>query len=113
LLGELIAAGLSRNGNDLAGLVLGVANIQVEAGSDGTVPPGAHVGISISGGGSWQDATWRPDTAASVLSPDVTAALRESGSVYAYSRRLGENSGSVTALFPRAVPPTQSQTMAP
>lgn len=113
LLGELIAAGLARNGLQLAALQLGVANIDVEPGASGSLPGGSHVGVSISGTGDWPDGTWSPSNPAELLNADVTGALAAAGAAYAYTRRLGDDAGSVTALFRRARPATRAPTPAP
>jgi hypothetical protein len=109
LLGELIALGLGR-GNEVAGLTLNVANVAnvaVEPDEEGgSIPVGEFVGITVRGGGSWDDDAWRPGT------EPTTATLREvgpaagaAGAVYVYSRNLG-GEGSVTVFLPRLPEPT-------
>jgi hypothetical protein len=104
VMGELIAAGLARNGSDLVGLTLAMANVHVDDASSDPMPAGDHVAVSISGAGDWADAIWSPGDRRFV-SLDLPAALDAAGAVHAYSRRLGDDTGSVTVLYPRARPP--------
>ncbi|HZC73771.1 MAG TPA: hypothetical protein VE442_23980 [Jatrophihabitans sp.] len=99
-LGEMIAAALVRNGNDLGALTLGIANVHVVPEAADPLPIGDLVAVSIAGGGEWTDSRWAPgDTR--FVSPDLPASLDAAGAVHAYSRRLGVDSGSVTALYSR------------
>jgi len=112
-LGELIAAGLSRNGNQLAELVLSVANVVVTPEAGGFIPSGEYVAVSISGAGSWpKDARWEPGGAIRLVSDDVTSAVLAAGARSAYCRWLGPDSGSITTLFPRSDPPVPAPTPA-
>jgi hypothetical protein len=105
LLGELVSLGLGR-GNELADLTLNVANVVVEPDdADGSIPEGEFVAITVRGGGSWDDDTWRPG------SQPATGTLREvgpaagaAGAVYVYSRNLG-GAGSVTVFLLRLPEP--------
>ena len=111
-LGELIVAGLVRNDNELSTLTLNVANVVVdetsEAGELG-LSVGDYVAVTIRGGGSWPDSVWRagdePSSAelssAELLSAELGAALAVAHAVFGYSRDLGADGGSVTALFSR------------
>jgi hypothetical protein len=112
-LGELIAAGLVRNGGDLGALVLNVSNVHVAEPTGGSLPVGDLVAVSISGaGGDWTDARWAPGDPA-FMSFDLPAALAAAGAVHAYSRRLGPDSGSVTVLYRRPPPLELGPTEAP
>jgi hypothetical protein len=105
LLGELIALGLGR-GNELAGLTLNVANVVVEPDNeDGSIPEGEFVAITVRGGGSWDDDTWRPGTEPTTATlRGVGSAAGAAGAVYAYTRNLGDE-GSVTVFLPRLPEP--------
>lgn len=94
-LGELIAAGLVRNGSDLGALTLGVANVVDEEQAE-------FVAMSIRGAGTWVDARWQPGAATVLAGRDLTAAIAAAGAVGGYTRDLGDGTGSVTALYPRA-----------
>jgi hypothetical protein len=110
-LGELIAAGLVRNGNDLGSLVLAMANVQIDPSASDPMPPGDLIAVSVSGAGQWADARWaRGDR--SFVTPDLPAALDAAGAAYAYSRRLGDDTGSVMVLYRRADPPAGEPTAA-
>lgn len=102
-LGELIAAGLVRNGNDLGALVLAMANVRVEPSASDPMPAGEMVAISVSGSGEWTDGRWAPRSS-TFVSFDLPAALEAAGAVYGYSRRLADDAGSITALYRRARP---------
>ena len=105
LLGELIALGLGR-GNELADLRLNVANVVVEPDDeDVSIPQGEFVAITVRGGGSWDDGTWRPGTDPSTDAlREVGPAAGAAGAVYGYSRNLGDE-GSVTVFLPRLPEP--------
>ena len=105
LLGELIALELGR-GNELAGLTLNVANVVVEQDEeDGSIPEGEYVAITVRGGGSWDDETWRPGSEpATETLREVGPAAEAAGVVYGYSRNLG-GEGSVTVFLPRLTEP--------
>src|SRR5262249_21942308 len=53
VLGEMIAAGLVRNGGALAEITLNVANVTVEPADESLVPAGDFVAISILARGDW------------------------------------------------------------
>jgi hypothetical protein len=107
MLGEMIAAGLTR-GNDLGALTLAANNVTVEPDPDADEPvlapvPGDYVAITIRGAGDWTpEATWRPTSPGSstLLNPDLDAAAHRAGAVFAYTRQIGDE-GSVTVYFPR------------
>ena len=108
VLGEMIVIGLGR-GNELADLTLSVANITAEDEDDDEgrwVPPGDYVAVSVRGGGRWEDDVWRSGQGPTTgLLCNVGPAADPAGAVYAYTRDLGSE-GSVTALFPRLIPPS-------
>jgi hypothetical protein len=91
LLGEMIAAGLMRNGNVLSELTLNVANVTVEetddsgsleAGASGSVPHGDFVAITVRGGGDWlPETTWSPQAVppSSLVTPHIGAQSSRSG----------------------------------
>jgi hypothetical protein len=105
LLGELIALGLGR-GNELADLTLNVANVVVEPDDeDGSIPEGEFVAITVRGGGSWDDDTWRAGHRPSVgLFESLGPAAERAGAVYAYARDLADE-GSLTVFLPRLPEP--------
>jgi hypothetical protein len=105
LLGQLIALGLGR-GNELAELSLNVANVVVEPDDEeGSIPQGEFVAITVRGGGSWDDETWRPGSEpATETLREVGPAAEAAGVVYGYSRNLG-GEGSVTVFLPRLTEP--------
>jgi hypothetical protein len=100
LLGELIAAGLVRNGQDLGGLTLNVANVTVPAEAADPIPAGDFVAVTIRGAGDWSpEASWpRGD---GFVSADLPGAAAAAGAAYGYSRVLADGGGSVTVLVPR------------
>jgi hypothetical protein len=110
-MGELISTGLVHNGGDLEALVLAVANVHVADDASDPLPAGDLVAVSVSATGEWTDAHWAPG-APTFVSPDLPAALDAAGSVYAYSRRLAADRGSVTALYRRFPPPGRGPTAA-
>ena len=102
----MIALGLGR-GDELAGLTLNVANVVVEADDeDGSMPEGEFVAITVRGGGSGDDDTWRPGSEPSTGTlREVGTAAGAAGAVYGYSRNLGDE-GSVTVFLLRFPGPT-------
>jgi hypothetical protein len=104
VMGELLAAGLARNGGNLEALVLSVANVHVDEAAGGPLPVGDLVAVSISAAGSWTDAQWAPGSDASFVSDYLPAAFEAAGAVHAYARRLTADSGSVTVLYRRWLP---------
>ena len=101
LLGELIAAGLVRNGGDLGELTLNVSNVTVEPEAADPIPPGDFVAVSIRGAGDWApEVTWPRD--GGFVSPDLPAAAVAAGTAYGYTRVLADGGGSVTVLVPRS-----------
>lgn len=104
VMGELLAAGLARNGGDLESLVLAVANIHVDVAASGPLPAGDLVAVSVSGPGGWVDGRWQPGRDSAFVSEYLPAAFEAAGAVHAYSRRLAADSGSVTVLYRRCQP---------
>ena len=107
MLGEMIVIGLGR-GNDLADLVLSVANVTIRPEEDpeehAWTDPGDYIAITVRGVGTWEDDVWRTGQGpTSGLLVNVGPAADEAGAVVAYTRDLGAK-GSVTALVPRLVP---------
>jgi len=106
LLGEMISAGLVRNGGELAQVVLNVSNVTVPAeAADGPMPLGDFVAITIRSGGDWSPELARRPVAGGrppLVSPDLEAAALGARVVYGYSRVLGPDEGSVTVLFARS-----------
>jgi hypothetical protein len=100
-LGEMLAAGLVRNGNELRALTLAIANVRVSPDAGGPVPTGDLVAVSVSGRGDWTDSTWQPGSAAGFVSLDLPGALDAAGAVHGYSRRVAGGSGSVSVLYQR------------
>jgi len=95
-LGELIAAGLFRNGNDLSRLVLNVANVVDE-------DEAHYVALSIRGPGEWSpEVAWTPGSEVVLAGNYLTAAAAEAGAVRGYTRDLGDGSGAVTLWFTRS-----------
>ena len=101
VMGELLAAGLARNGGDLGSLVLAVANVHVEAAASDPLPAGDLVAVSVSGRGTWPDARWRPGQEGEFVSEYLPAAFEAAGALHAYSRRVATDAGSVTVLYRR------------
>jgi hypothetical protein len=105
LLGEMISAGLVRNGGELEGITLNVSNLTVEPDVGDSVPHGDHVSVTIRSRGDWSpEVTWRPDSAHAtpLVNHDLQAAAAAVGAVFGYTRVLGEGEGSVTVFLPRA-----------
>jgi hypothetical protein len=107
MLGEMIVIGLGR-GNELADLILNASNVTVEADDhehDPRLPEGDYVALTLRGAGVWDDDTWwagqGPTTG---LLTHVGPAADAAGAVFAYTRHLGTEGGSVTALLPRLAP---------
>ena len=104
-LGEMIAAGLARNGVRLAEVTLNVSNVTVEPHAAGPMPAGDFVAVTIRGQGDWTpEATWDPRPAGRppLVNPDLSAAAAKAGAAYGYTRALTDGDGSVTVLFERA-----------
>ena len=103
LLGEMISAGLVRNGGVLAEITLNVAKVTVEPSDESPVPAGDFVAISIVADGDWRPETTWPDASAAspFVNTDLDAAARRAGARYGYTRALGDR-GSVTVFFDRA-----------
>ena len=101
LLGEMIAAGLARNGGALPEVTLNVANVTVEESRESSVPVGEFVAVSILAAGDWSpEATW-PADGSSFVSADLDAAAAHAGAAYGYTRVLAGGNGSVTFFFRR------------
>jgi hypothetical protein len=104
-LGEMIAAGLVRNGHVLSEITLNVSNVTVEPTAAGPMPAGDFVAVTIKSRGDWgPETTWEPSAKLSgaFVSRDLEAALAAADAAWAYTRKLGSNAGSVTVLYPRA-----------
>ena len=105
LLGEMIAAGLSK-GAPLEELTLNVSNVVVERDPDDDPSPpsaGEYVAVTVSGNADFgPDSTWpaRPGTAVSDLLVRLKERLATAGARYAYTRRLPQ-AGSLTVFLPR------------
>lgn len=105
VLGELIAAGLVRNGQELSELTLNVSNVVVEPSAAGSVPEVEFVALTIRSRGDWSpEATWQPspDIPRALVNLDLAAALTAADAACAYTRVLREGEGSVTVFFRRA-----------
>lgn len=100
VLGEMIAAGLGRNGGKLAELTLNISNVTVEPTAAGALPAGDFVAMTITGDGDWRpEAVWTPAVECFVT-PDLTLAARVAPVAAGYTRVLSPTRGSVTLLFP-------------
>jgi hypothetical protein len=103
MLGELIVVGLLHH-DVLADLTLNASNVTVDDGPDG-VTSGDYVAITVAGPGAWErDATWTPTSAQPLWSLDLDAAVRAASASFAYLRRRGSDSGSITVFIPRLLP---------
>jgi hypothetical protein len=105
LLGEMIAAALVRNGQELAEVTLNVANVTVEADAAGGIPEGDFVAVTIRSRGDWSPETsWHPrdEPRPTLVSPDLQSAAVAAGAAYGYTRSSGDGEGSVTVFFRRA-----------
>jgi hypothetical protein len=105
LLGEMIAAGLARNGQQLAEITLNVSNVTVEPRAAGPIPEGDFVAITIRSTGDWSPETsWQPhaEPAPQLVSRDLESAARVAGVAYGYTRALPDDEGSVTVFLRRA-----------
>ena len=73
---------------------------------DGSIPQGEFVAITVRGGGSWDDDTWRPrsEPATGTLREVGSAAGAAGGGLDGYARDLGDE-GSVTVFLPRLPEP--------
>lgn len=105
LLGEMIAAGLVRNGQRLEEVTLNVSNVTVEPSAAGSLPEGDFVAVTIRSEGDWRpEVTWHPEQDAPdpLVSADLENAARAAGAAWAYTRALADSEGCVTVFFPRA-----------
>jgi hypothetical protein len=103
-LGEMIAAGLVRNGQELSEITLNVSNVTVEPKAAGPMPAGDFVAVTIRSDGDWSpEATWDPAARhdGSLVGHDLETALTTASAAWACTRELGADVGSVTALYPR------------
>src|SRR5205085_9543296 len=101
LLGEMLAAGLFRNGQDLSSITLNVANVNAPADPESQLPAGEFVAVTVRCKGDWSpEATWpaRQRTDNHFLSTDFETALAEAGAAYAYLRALADGEGSITVF---------------
>ncbi len=99
LLGELISAGLVRNGQNLSALTLNVSNLTVSPEAADPIPAGDFVAVTIRSAGDWSpEASWPRDRI--FVSPELPAAAAAAGTAYGYTRVLA-GGGSVTMLVPR------------
>ena len=102
LLGEMIAAGLVRNGGVLAELTLNVSNVVIEPEVAGPLPAGEFVAVTIRGQGDWKPETsWTAPARSGAVLKSVQEAASAAGAAHLYSRVLGDDDGSVTVLLPR------------
>jgi hypothetical protein len=104
LLGEMIAAGLVRNGQELGEITLNVSNVVVDEAAAGPMPMGEFVAVTIKSAGDWSpETTWDSvgEHDGSLVSHDLENALTVASAAWAYTRELGDE-GSVTVLFARA-----------
>jgi hypothetical protein len=102
LLGEMLSAGLVRNGNDLQSITLNVANVTVEPDPDSRVPSGDFVAVTVRCKGDWSpEASWHLGSQGDRLfvSQDMNAALVQAEAEYAYVRVLGGEKGSLTVFL--------------
>ncbi len=107
LLGEMIAAGLARNGGRLGELTLNVANVTVEPEAAGRFPAGDFIAVTVRGRGDWgPEVFWSPESAAAGAAPlvtrDLQAAAVSAQVACGYSRVLSGGEGSVTVFVRRA-----------
>jgi hypothetical protein len=102
LLGELISAGLVRNGGVLDELTLNIANVIVEPEAAGRIPIGELVAVTIRGTGEWApETTWAVGDQPAAVLESAQQAATVAGASYLYSRVLAADEGSVTVLLPR------------
>ena len=95
VLGELIAAGLVRSGNELAVLTLNVSNVVDDNDAE-------YVALTILGPGDWgPEVRWAPGHGV-IIGQSLTAAATRAEAAQGYVRDLGERRGSVTLWFSRA-----------
>ena len=100
LLGEMIAAALSRNGQKLEEIALNVSNVVVEPEAAGPAPVGDYVAVTMRSRGDWgPDTVWLPGEETNVISADLTAALASVSASYAYTRVLAGGEGSITVFL--------------
>jgi hypothetical protein len=102
MLGELIVVGLGHH-DVLAELTLNVSNVTAEDAAG--VRPGDYVAVTVCGAGRWADATWTPATPEPLWSEDLTTAMRDASVALAYTRRMSDDEGSITAWIPRSAAP--------
>jgi hypothetical protein len=106
-LGEMIAAGLARNGQELSEITLNVSNVTVEPEAAGPMPAGDFVAVTIKSGGDWSlETTWDPAGPhdGSLVGHDLETALTTASAAWAYTRELGADGGSVTIFYLRGTP---------
>jgi hypothetical protein len=95
---------LVRNGQELSEITLNVSNVTVEPEAAGPMPAGDFVAVTIKSAGDWSpETTWDPAARqdGSLVGHDLEAALTTASAAWAYTRELGADGGSVTALYPR------------
>ncbi len=104
LLGEMIAAGLVRSGQELGDITLNVSNVTVEPRAAGPLPEGDFVAITIRSAGDWSPQTsWDPRVgpAPQLVNADLRSAAVAAGVAYGYTRTLADGEGSVTVFLRR------------
>ena len=102
--GELLVAVLARNGQVLSAVTIRVSNVVVERPAAGPMPEGEFVAFTAHGPGDWGGDVARPPVSGAappLVSADFEAAAAAAGAVWAYTRNLGNDTGSVTILFAR------------
>ena len=103
VLGEMIAAALIRNRQELEEITLNVANVVVEPAAAELAPEGDYVAVTIRSRGDWGPETvWASGDGTKILSPDLTTALRSAEASCAYTRVLSGDEGSITVFFAAA-----------
>ena len=102
MLGNMISAGLVRNGGELDAVTLNVSNVSVPAEDEPSIPPGEYVAVTIRGAGDWSPETSWPAGPHRLIGADLESAAAAAGAEYGYTRVLGPDEGSVTVLLPRA-----------
>jgi hypothetical protein len=110
LLGEMIAAGLVRNGGVLSEIALNVSNVTVEPEAGAAVPPGDFLALTVRSAGRWgPEATWQPGVTevAPFVSADLEAAARHARAAYGYSRSLVDDQSSLTIFLRRTATSTE------
>jgi hypothetical protein len=102
--GELLALLLARNGGELAAVTVNVSNVFVDASAADPMPEGEFVAITGFGGGDWSPEIARRPAGQSrpaLGTEDLELAAAAAGAVWAYTRQLSGDRGSVTVLFRR------------